>query len=188
MRKLSPSALLLWHVVRISAWTGEARGGGKPGRVVSMLLVRKVEGDGGVWCLPRLGPNQMYLARMVNHFSKTLVDPGWWTGDWRSKRSSVVLDWMLCSYSSKLPTQVPLGRQPKCCQNYARWRPQSSTDYIPRNFFFSSLTSMLRKYCSLSCTERWEWEWTWLGVHIVKKNKNNSLGFFLYLRRNLTAF
>lgn len=46
---------------------------------------------------------------------------------------------------------------------------------------------MLRKCCSLSCTERWEWEWTWLGVHIVKKNKNNSLGFFLYLRRNLNS-
>lgn len=94
---------------------------------------------------------------------------GWWTGDWHSKRSSVVLAWMLCSYSTKLTTQVPLGRQPTCCQNYARWRPQSNMDYIPRNFFFSSLKPMLRKCFSLSCTESLEWEWTWLGVHSVKK-------------------
>lgn len=164
--------------MRISAWAGEIRGCGKLGRVVSGLLVQKVEEDEGVWCLPRLSVNQMYLAKVVNHLVKILVDPGWWTGDWHSKRSSVVLAWMLCSYSSKLITQVPLGRHPKCCQNYVRWRPQSSMDYIPKFFFFSSLTSMLRK-CFFS-------ELLWgVGVgmdmarsaHSLKMNKNNSLEF-----------
>lgn len=140
--KTARSALLLQPVVRISAWAGETRGDGKPGRVVSGFLVGKVEEDEGVWCSPRLSVNQLCLAKMVNHFSKVLVDPGWWTGGWHSKRSRVVPAWMLCS---------------------------CSTNCIPRNFFFSSLTSLLRKCFSPSCTERWEWEWTWLGVHILKK-------------------
>lgn len=63
-------------MVRISAWAGKTSGGGKPGRVVSGLLVGKVEEDEGVRRLRGMGVDQMYLAKMVNHFSKTLVDPG----------------------------------------------------------------------------------------------------------------
>lgn len=43
---------------------------------MSGLLVGKVEEDEGVRRLRGMGVDQMYLAKMVNHFSKTLVDPG----------------------------------------------------------------------------------------------------------------
>lgn len=48
MRRLQASALLLWHLVRISAWAGESSGGGKPRRAVSGLLVGNIEEDEGV--------------------------------------------------------------------------------------------------------------------------------------------
>lgn len=108
------STLLLQHVVRISAWAGETRGCGKPGRFVSGLLVEKVEEDEGVWCLPRSSVNQMYLTKVVNHLIKMLVDTGWWTGDWHSKRSSVVLLQQQINYPSA--SWEASKMLPKLCQ------------------------------------------------------------------------
>lgn len=109
-----------------------------------------------------MGVDQTCLTEMVNSLSKMLVDPSCWTGDLHSTRSSVVVAWMSCSSGTKLTTRVPGGRQAKCCHNYARWRPQSNTDYIPRNDSFSSLISMPKKCLSQICAE-W-WGWTWLGA------------------------
>lgn len=101
--------------------------------------------------------------------------------DLHGKRSSVVIVWILCSPRTKLTNQVPLGSQPKCCQNYAWWRPQSNMDYIPKNYSFSSLISMLRKCFSQSCA-KW-WGWAWLGARSIFSR--TSIEIAVYLRRKL---